>query len=680
MITEKGFKSVSFLFELNLIWRRLYCAIVLVVAHLCFATLSAHAQSPVVDLDASQGAGPVNEFVSYFLEPDEPLSIDEVQMEPITNQFKRIETRVPEFGYYENGIWLKISVQNKSPDTLEQLLVMHTNFMPDMDTYFVSGGTVEHVLHQNLESPFNTRPIKYHQLVAPLELPANAQGDILIRYRSEGITALPVSLETPLSYAETTNTRVTIDFVFYGIMTMFVFASLLGRVFWRNPTFVSYAFYAASVLFYIFQRDGYAFQYFWPNAPVWNNFSSLPIGASLPFFAVFFTRAYLNSNKLHPVIDKFLIAIIFMQISVVISAWVIGTSEAKQLAVMTTMISIIVFFCIGIAAYRKYGRRTLFFVIGWLGILFASVTMTLVHWSPVDLLRSESIDLMRIAFVFDAFMLGLASVVSVVEIQKDREKLAHAQMDTLSTNLDLHTRLGRLEQKYSLMQNFAERASQQVVDTKHDLRQPLFALRSALSDFSSADNSPQSREEIEQSLTYIEGLVETELEEAMEQGEVPAPREEDGAETVKVDKLIASLITMFRGEAEKKSIELKAISSSQSVYAAPFPVLRILSNFLSNAIRYAPGARITIGARRRGDQLSLEVHDTGPGMDEDELASVKERYRRGESVNDEDSDKGLGIGLSIVEKLANQNNLEWTIASRKSHGTVAKLLIPIDQS
>ena len=683
MITEKGFKPVSFYNGMQRITHLLHIAIVLMFVHLCFMTPIAQAQfdensAPrVINLEAESGAGPVNDYVSAYLEPDGPLSIDEILSDPLASQFFPIKSRVPEFGYYEKGIWLKISVKNSSQEPLEQLLLMHTNFMPEVDVYFVSNGSISHLLHQNPKSPFGSRPIKYHQLVAPLEILPNVQGDLFIRYRSEGITALPVSLETPLSFAESTNGRVTIDVIFYGIMAMFIFASLLGRIFWRNPTFISYAFYAASVLFYIFQRDGYAFQYFWPNAPIWNNFSSLPIGASLPFFAVFFTRAYLNSNKLHPLIDKILIAIVIMQFCVIASAWVIGGSNAKQLAIMTTMLSIIVFFGIGVATYRRYGRRTLFFVIGWFGLLFASMTMTLVHWSPIDVLRSESIDLMRMAFVFDAFMLGLASVVSVVEIQKDREKLVHDQVDALSTNLDLHTRLGRLEQKYNLMQSFAERATQRVENTKHDLRQPLFALRSALAEFSDSNNSAKSADEIEESLSYIEGLVETELEQAMEQGEVTAPRKEDGAEVLKVDKLFSSLLTMFKSDAEKKSIDLKMISSTQSIFAAPFPVLRILSNFLSNAIRYAPGARITVGAKRRGDQLSLEVHDTGPGMNEAELKAVRERYKRGEAADNEDADKGLGLGLSIVETLVKENNLEWTISSRKNHGTIAKLSIPL---
>ena len=636
-----------------------------------------NATTSVVELKENSGTGWVNDSVSFYLETDEPIGIDQIITPPLSNKFMRLKTQMPEFGYFDKGIWLKISVRNQTSKTLPQMLIMHANFMPEMDVYYVVDETKTHILHQNRRSAFRSRSIKYHQLVAPFTISAGDKGDIYIRYKSEGITSLPVSLETPVSFAETTNKRVTIDFIFYGIMAMFILASLLGRLFWRNPTFITYALYAASVLFYIFQRDGYAFQYLWPNAPTWNNFSSLPIGASTVVFAALFTRSYLNSNRLHHNIDKLLIGIVIMQLSVIGSAWIIGGSEAKQLAVMTTTLSILILFGIGVTAYLNYGRRALFFVIGWFGILFASVTMTLVHWSPLDFLRSESLDLMRMAFVFDAFMLGLASVVSVVEIQKDREKLADEQINTLSTNLDLHTRLGRLEQKYNLMQSFAERATQRVENTAHDLRQPLFALRSAISNFSTSGKSENGRKEIEDSLTYIEGLVETELTEAFEQEEVPAPRQADGAEMVKVEKLFSSLSTMFKSEAEKNKIDLKFVNSETSIYAPPFPVLRILANFLSNAIRYAPGERIIVGARRQGNYTSLEVHDTGPGMDTSELERVRQRYKRGKKADEGNAEKGLGLGLSIVDKLAKENQLEWAITSKTAHGTVAKLRVPV---
>ena len=629
-----------------------------------------------VIVEKDQPNGPIDRFITYYLETEERIPLNLVSSPPLRDRFVPIETSAADFGYYSKGMWIKIPVRNLSELDQDRLLILHTNFMVDMDVYWVTNNTVIHALEQNRHSKFTSRPINYHQLVAPITFEGGTSGDIYIRYTSEGNTVLPVSLETAISFARTTNSRVTIDFVFYGIMMMFVSASLIGRLFWNNPTFIAYSCYAASVLLFIFQRDGYAFQYLWPQAPEWNTLSSLPIGTSLSLFAAIFTRAYLNTKRLHPVIDKILTGIVVMQITIALSFLVIGPSAAKKLALVTTTISIVAFCGIGVAAYRKYGRQTLFFLIGWSGILCASMIMTLVHWVNIDLSRAQSLDIMRIAFVFDAMMMGLASVFSIVEIQRDREKLSEERIGVLNENLELHNRFSRLEQKYHLAQTLAETNSQRLVDTTHDLRQPLYALRSAMGDaLSQKPSAPDRIEEIKQSLNYIEELVEATLDMAIEEEETRKGAPPDSQEDITVCKLFSALDTMFAKEASDNAVDLKIVPSSKAIRTIPFPILRIMTNFISNAIRHSKTDELLIGVRKRGDFLSLEVHDTGVGMSADQLAKVKQRYARGDDT--EENDNGKGVGLSIVSKLAEQHELKWSLDSRVGVGTVARVIVPI---
>ncbi len=627
-------------------------------------------------IEADTPSGSIDKFVTYYLEEDAPLSLDDILSPAYRDRFQPIQTSAADFGYYEKGMWLKIPVRNVAATSQERLLVLHTNFMPEMDVYWVSGGQVETLLEQDVHTTFSDRPIAYHHVVAPITIEGLQNGEIYIRYTSEGNTVLPLSLETPLSFASMTNYRVTVDFVFYGVMAMFISASLIGRLFWANPTFIAYSMYAGAVLLYLFQRDGYAFQYLWPDAPAWNTFSSLPIGAALPAFAALFTRVYLNTKKIHPAIDKILLAVVLTQTGIVLSAYVIGPSAAKKIAVLATTASILVFVIIGVAAYRKYGRRTLFFVTGWLGILCASLIMTFVHWANMDISRAQSLDVMRVAMVFDALMMGLASVFIIVDLQRDKEKLSQERIAVLNSNLHLHSRLSRLEQKYHLAQTLAETNSQILVDTTHDLRQPLYALRAAMSELLSQKSPGEGVAEIEQSFSYIEELVEAALERAIEEDETGRAMQNDQPEATDIKKLFGALATMFEADARQQSVDLRVIPASKTVNICLFPVLRIMTNFVSNAIRYNPGGRVLIGARQKGKHVALEVHDTGHGMSADELAAVKRRHVRGQAAGNEETN-GSGVGLSIVAKLAKEHNLEWTLESRKGHGTTAKLIVRI---
>ena len=121
-------------------------------------------------------------------------------------------------------------------------------------------------------------------------------------------------------------------------------------------------------------------------------FSSLPLGAMLPVFAAIFTRSYLNTKTLHPQIERVLISVCIVNIAVVFSSAIIGEALAKQIALLVVTLSIVVFVSIGVIAFRQYGRRSLFFVIGWTGLLLGSMTMATIHWFGVDITRAQSLD------------------------------------------------------------------------------------------------------------------------------------------------------------------------------------------------------------------------------------------------------------------------------------------------
>ncbi len=79
-------------------------------------------------------------------------------------------------------------------------------------------------------------------------------------------------------------------------------------------------------------------------------------------------------------------------------------------------------------------------------------------------------------------------------------------------------------------------------------------------------------------------------------------------------------------------------------------IQQILSNLLSNAIRFTPtGGSIEVSCRRRGDGVELSVRDSGRGIPADALPHVFERYWQGAPALDADS--GLGLGLAICKRL-----------------------------
>lgn len=119
-----------------------------------------------------------------------------------------------------------------------------------------------------------------------------------------------------------------------------------------------------------------------------------------------------------------------------------------------------------------------------------------------------------------------------------------------------------------------------------------------------------------------------------------------------LNKVFAQLASQFSPVAESRGIKLSFASNNLWAYSDPVLVERILSNLISNALRYAERGRVLVGARRVGaDWLRFEVWDTGKGIPQEFQDRIFEEYFQ---LNNPERhrDKGLGLGLAIVSRLA----------------------------
>ena len=192
------------------------------------------AQERPLEISEGHSAGVINAYAQYYLEEGSALTLSEVASPDRQTGFAPIETREPDFGYIAGTIWLKIPIKNNSADVQDRILIMHTNFMSEISAFLVTPRGVETILEQDQLSAFSSRPVPYHELAAPFAINGGEEGALYVRYRSNGDTVLPLSLETPVGFAVASNNRAVVDFAFYGVMVMMIITSLVGRLFFKN--------------------------------------------------------------------------------------------------------------------------------------------------------------------------------------------------------------------------------------------------------------------------------------------------------------------------------------------------------------------------------------------------------------------------------------------------------------
>ena len=209
----------------------------------------------------------------------------------------------------------------------------------------------------------------------------------------------------------------------------------------------------------------------------------------------------------------------------------------------------------------------------------------------------------------------------------------------------------------------------------HDLLQPLNAARLFVSALSDLEQTPQNATLIENTdvaLAAVEDLLGALLDiSKLDAGVVHA---EPG--DFPIESLLGAMATEYAAQARERHLEFRVVSSSAVVYSDIRLLRRIIQNFLSNAMRYTRSGRVLLGCRRDGNRLRIEVWDTGPGIPEDKLVEIFEEFRR--LGNDQsDRDRGMGLGLAIVERVARMLDHRIGVRSVQGEGSVFSVTVPV---
>jgi Na+/proline symporter/CheY-like chemotaxis protein len=262
------------------------------------------------------------------------------------------------------------------------------------------------------------------------------------------------------------------------------------------------------------------------------------------------------------------------------------------------------------------------------------------------------------------------SVKAAEELERANESLERRVRERTEELTRLNTELGRAkgeaEQANISKTRFLAAAS-------HDILQPLNAARlyvTSLVERQGVGNDSQLVCNIDASLDAVEEIFGALLD--ISRLDTGAMKPEIAS--FRMDELLRQLEVEFMPLAQERGLRLQFVSCSLAVESDRRLLRRLLQNLISNAIKYTPRGRVLVGCRRRRRRLRIDVYDTGLGIPSSKKRAIFQEFHRldqGAKVA-----RGLGLGLSIVERIARVLDYKIGVVSTVGRGSHFSVEVP----
>lgn len=214
-----------------------------------------------------------------------------------------------------------------------------------------------------------------------------------------------------------------------------------------------------------------------------------------------------------------------------------------------------------------------------------------------------------------------------------------------------------------------------LASASHDLRQPLHALNLFVAQLRT-ESDPHERNRLVGRMDAAVGSMNELFEALLDMSKLDAGVLEPNVSEFPIEPLLTRIETTFAESARAKGLRFAVVPNSAWVCSDFILLERILLNLVSNALRYTTDGGVVVGCRRRGGQVRIDICDSGLGIPQAEQRRIFGEFVQ-LTAGRPDRGGGLGLGLSIVERLGRLLDHPIEVKSRVGSGSRFSIIVPL---
>ena len=664
--------EISRKFQLLLVWFSILFAVV-------WSATNALAQA--VELQPDKGIANIGPYLKYHSDPQATLST-------VLDRFQN--------GKFENDLEASMLASNYAPETWAGVEIVNATLadgrVPDpyvvtlslalssaVDIYVVrKNGFTENLLKFSAFDAYVAEQHSVTRLRTPLFTIAPQETvTLLVNFKFGPIQSFLMALETPVELeasAFKNGIAYTAFYAFCISCLIFFFGFNLAMKNLIGGFYVLLFTLALGIIAYI---DGILFRFVYPDEPGWHSVIGFGLLFAISAFGLLLAgRSIVVENK------ESRLSIILSALSILpIAGFLVSLFSPGTYVAFSAYVFLLVMLIANFIAGSEWKKRGGKIQVGAQLISAVSIVtfgtvigLMIVGWANNSILVPDAIKAV-FAVLLLATMITLTA--HIINLRLLHAKAVKLQIAALKEEAQRSHELLSAEKNYSRVRDLANLRQRQLATASHDLKQPIASLRMTF-DAIAENTDPKIRKRLREAFDYMDALSSDYLQETMPDNDQRQELQEENQAAISLDEaevyelsiILGTIYQMFHEEAVSKGLQFRFVNSSLLVQIPPIILMRIVSNLVSNAVKYTLKGTVLIGGRRSGTRVILQIVDTGPGMDAREIDQFKVAYQKG------DTSQGQGLGLAVCFELATSHGLDLTVASKKNVGTSFSLLIP----
>jgi signal transduction histidine kinase/HPt (histidine-containing phosphotransfer) domain-containing protein/BarA-like signal transduction histidine kinase len=654
--------------------------------------------APPAWVDPEQELYRLGMHVDLLRDPEAVLDFADVRSPAFDARFLPGTAEVPNFGFTDDVIWVRLQVENS-------LLRPETHYLeianPLLDHISVLVESPMGVRRYDTgdKTPFATRVLDTRLFVFPLDLRPGEPLLVYLRFETSSSMNLPMLLLSQRQLTKHISDEYSVLAAYYGVLLMLIVYNLYHYLRLRDKNALFYVLFIGSYTLFQLSLNGFSFQYFWPNSPWWGNVN-LPFFIAGTYFAgILLTRSLLDTARHAPSLHRVLGPLRWVALFGAALA-LSGPYEWAIKYAIALVFTLVIFVLAGVKVGLTGYRPARYYVLAWTVALIGMAVYSLMTYGllPTNFITTWST---QIGSAWVAIILAVAIsdrfYLSEEEKQRvqaeSRAALAESNRKLNELNEELESRvaagLEELRASNEQLRTEAEvrRAAERKADAanrakseflanmSHEIRTPMNAIVGFTHLLGRSRLTAEQRDKLGKIDQASKALMDV-IRDILDFSKIEAGRMELELAPFSLRELLADVQGLVELTAARKGLALKiTCDGAEDLHPVGDEgrLRQVLANLLSNAVKFTHAGSVQLRVRQEPaevEQLRLRftVEDTGIGIAPDQLARLFQPFTQADASITRRFG-GTGLGLTISQRLVQQMGGRIEVESAPERGS-----------